>query len=101
MDKVVASVLPYAVAVALSPMPIAALILMLLSNRAKVNSIMFLIGWIAGLFLLGVVLVLLAIKEWHQRPKKGEEAPLPKWMGAIETFSPFKAFGIGLLLATI
>ena len=131
MDKVVAEVLPYAVAVALSPMPIAALILMLLSNRARVNSVMFLVGWMLGLFLLviavssfltnqtsaaqaagisprqviggvlGVLLVLLAIRQWRQRPKHGQAVSMPKWMAAVVTFSPFKAFAVGLLLATV
>lgn len=132
MDRITAEFLPYAIAVALSPMPIAALILMLLSKRAKINSVMFAIGWILGLaglvlivtFLvgesahtvsadsglnlktlidgvLGVVLVGFAIKQWKNRSKPGKTPKMPKWMSAVETFSPTKALGIGFLLATI
>ncbi len=130
MEKTIAEILPYAVAVALSPMPIAALILMLLSNRARVNSVMFLTGWLAGLFILvfavssiisiqtqtdgsgfptrkiiqgilGLVLVVFAVKQWRLRPHGGQEAKMPGWMAAVETFSPVKAFGVGLLLATV
>jgi threonine/homoserine/homoserine lactone efflux protein len=131
MDKVIAEVLPYGIAVALSPMPVAALILMLLSKRARVNSVMFLVGWTLGLFLLvitvsyfltnrvstaessgisprhvidgalGVFLILFAIKQWVHRPKKGQVAKVPKWMAAVVTFSPAKAFGVGFLLATV
>jgi len=39
MDKHIADILPYATAVALSPMPVAALVLMLLSKKAKINSV--------------------------------------------------------------
>lgn len=132
MQESIAQILPYGVAVALSPMPIAALLLMLLSNRAKINSVAFTIGWIAGLAILvwvvsslvglsagetkqatgfsmralidgilGVILILLSIKQWKNRPKNGKTPATPGWMKTIETFSPAKAFGIGFLLATV
>lgn len=130
MANILAEVLPYAVAVALSPMPIAALILMLLTRRARVNSVMFLAGWLLGLLVLvffvstlisaqsstasvafpvrkiiqgflGFVLILFALKQWRERPRRGEEAKMPKWMAAVESFSPQKALGAGLLLATV
>ncbi len=132
MDKLTAEILPYAIAVALSPMPIAALLLMLLSKRARINSVMFTVGWIAGLavlvlavtflvgesahtvrhdtgfdpktiidFVLGIVLLLFALKEWKSRSKAGKIPHMPKWMRAIESFSPIKALMIGFLLATL
>lgn len=132
MDRMTAELLPYAVAVALSPMPIAALLLMLLSKRAKINSVLFAIGWIMGLaglvlvvtFLvgksahtvsydtgfnlkalidgvLGVVLLGFALKQWKNRAKPGKTPKMPKWMSAVESFSPIKALAIGFLLATL
>lgn len=131
MEQSIASILPLSFAVALSPMPIAALLLMLLSNRAKINSVMFALGWIVGLAVLvyavsflvsssttsaassgfslkqiidialGVLLVFFAIKQWKGRPKKGQAAKIPKWMNAVVSFSPVKAFAVGFLLATI
>lgn len=132
MDPHVAAIIPYATAVALSPMPVAALILMLLSKKAKANSVAFTIGWIVGLaalvffvkylvaifagdvhrttgfsvevlihYVLGIILILFAIKEWKMRPKKGQTPKMPKWMGAIATFTPVKALIIGFLLATL
>lgn len=120
---------PYAVAVALSPMPIAALLLILLSKRAYANSISFMIGWLLGiLFLvvvamqfalssdstssshiikniingvLGMVLIIFAIKQFKNRPQRGESAQMPKWMQAIENFSPLKALVIGAGLALL
>jgi threonine/homoserine/homoserine lactone efflux protein len=49
MGDVIGQLLPTAVGVMLSPLPIVGVILMLLSNKAKVNGPMFLIGWLAGL----------------------------------------------------
>lgn len=128
MEKPIADILPYAVAVAFSPMPIAALLLMLLSNRARINSIAFSIGWIIGLAVLifavsflitgvsgnahtevkklidavlGMFLLLLSLKELKLRTKPGTTPQMPKWMSAIETFTPVKALVIGLALSTI
>ncbi len=131
MEHSIANILPLSIAVALSPMPIAALLLMLLSNKAKINSIMFTLGWIVGLAVLvyavsflvsssttpasasgfslkqiidialGVLLVFFAIKQWKSRPKKGQSAKMPKWMSTVVSFSPIKAFAIGFLLATV
>lgn len=131
MVQIIAQILTPAVAVALSPMPIAALLLILLSNRARSNSLGFLFGWIAGLWIvvflsiflttisadatggsrnslknvidgiLGVILIWIAIKSFLGRPKKGEIAKMPAWMETIENFSPVKSFAIGLLLSTI
>lgn len=122
-------VAPYAVAVALSPMPIAALLLMLLSKRAKSNSVSFMLGWLLGILLLvvvamqtalssestggahtirniingvlGIVLILFAVKQFKHRPKHGQHPEVPKWMSAIENFSPIKSFGIGAALAIL
>lgn len=49
MGEVIGQLLPTAVGVALSPLPIVGVILMLLSTKAKVNGPVFLIGWLAGL----------------------------------------------------
>lgn len=129
MSELVASIMPHAVAVALSPLPIAALILILLSNKAKINSLSFLLGWAVALILnvgivalifnqplpandkstaaslisggLGLFLIFLALKQWHQRPKPGEAPKVPKWMNLIENFSPIQSFGLALMLVTV
>lgn len=129
MNGLIASTLPHAVAVALSPIPIAALVLLLLSNKAKINSSFFTLGWIAGLiinvgifaflvsqpgaqtdkhtirvavdWMLGLFLLYFAFNEFKKRPKEGETPAMPKWMSAVENLSPVKAFGIALLLVTV
>jgi threonine/homoserine/homoserine lactone efflux protein len=116
--------LPLAVGVALSPVPIIAVILMLVTPQARVNGPAFVLGWLIGLALvgaivlliagpsnandngepatwvdvlklvLGVLLVLVALKQWRSRPH-GQ----PKWMGAIDRFTPPKALGAGAALS--
>lgn len=132
MEKHIADILPYATAVALSPMPVAALILMLLSKRARINSVAFTVGWIVGLaalvflalyviglsdqevrhatgysvktlidIVLGILLLFLAAMQFKKRRKKGQTLKVPKWMNAVEKFSPGKALMFGFLLATL
>jgi threonine/homoserine/homoserine lactone efflux protein len=118
-----------AVGVALSPIPIIAVILMLVTPRARANGPAFVVGWLIGLavvgtivlliaspsdandngepatwvdvlkLVLGALLVLIALKQWRGRPHEDQDAPAPKWMGAIERFTPAKSLGAGVVLA--
>jgi threonine/homoserine/homoserine lactone efflux protein len=127
----IGQLLPVAVGVAISPIPIIAAVLMLLSPKARVTSVGFLIGWIVGIIVavtvftllsgalpssdsdsskpvqgtiqivLGVLLFLVAAKQWRGRPKEGEEPTLPKWMQAIDKVTFVSALGIGFLLSAI
>jgi threonine/homoserine/homoserine lactone efflux protein len=112
-------------------MPIVAVVLMLVTPRAHSNGPAFLLGWIAGIALagaivlaiagpsnaseqgepaawvdwlklvLGLLLVLVAVRQWRTRPHAGEEAPTPKWMGALDNFTPPKAAGTAVLLGSV
>jgi hypothetical protein len=129
VSEAVSAILPQAVGAAVSPIPIIAVILMLFTPRARVNAPVFTLGWILGLLvvaaiaylvgdsqdvatdedasnwgfalkaILGVLLLLLAVRQWHSRPKAGESPAPPKWMAGIDQFTPVKAFGLGALLA--
>ena len=130
MSEVIGEILPLAVGIAISPIPIIAAILMLLSPRAKRTSVGFLIGWLAGIvvavvlftlltsvipqdnagpspvagvikIILGALLLLLAIKQWRTRPAEGEQASMPKWMSAIDSMTAGKALGLGFLLSAV
>lgn len=120
-------ILPYAVGVAVSPVPIIAVILMLLAPQAGGASRGFLLGWVAGIvlassicvilantigltpagaasggvswikLLLGVVLLVLAVKKWRTR----DDAEMPAWMKAIDKVTPAKAAVLGLLLSAV
>jgi hypothetical protein len=129
MGAAIGQILPLAVGVALSPVPIIAVALMLMSQRARLNGPLFVIGWLIGLAVIGVVvlavagpgdassqgkpatwvsvlklvlgllLLLVAVRQWHGRPRPGQEVEAPKWMGSVERFSPGKALGAGAVLS--
>lgn len=131
MGSVIGDTLPLALGVAISPIPIIAAILMLLSPKARVTSVGFLLGWVIGIvaavtvftlvssvlpdedpdasrpirgvvqLILGLLLFLLAFGQWRKRPKAGEAAALPKWMQAIDTVTFPVAFGLGFLLSAV
>lgn len=131
MGAVVGELLPLALGVAISPMSIIAVILMLLAPRAGGTSLGFLLGWLAGILVatglcvwlasatglgeggqpkassswiklvLGLLLIVLAAREWRSRPGPGRQAELPKWMATIDSFTPGKAAGLGLALAAV
>lgn len=59
MGAAIGDILPLAVGVALSPMPVVAVILMLFSPRAAVNGPAFLAGWVVGIaVVVGLVLLI-------------------------------------------
>jgi len=131
MGSVIGDILPLAVGIAISPIPIIAAILMLLSPKAKGTSVGFLIGWVLGIvvavvlftllasvlpesdadaskpiagiikLVLGALLLLLAVKQWRGRPKPGEDPELPKWMSAIDGMTAGKGLGLGFLLSAV
>ena len=131
MGSVIGEVLPLAVGIAISPIPIIAAILMLLSPKAKATSVGFLLGWLAGILvavglftllssvlpqqdssgsspvsgaikiILGALLLFLAVRQWRARPSEGESAAMPKWMSAIDSMTAIKGLGLGFLLSAV
>src|SRR5262245_14129053 len=123
MGQAIGDSLPSAVGVAISPLPIVAVVLMLVTARGRANGPAFVAGWWIGLgivgaivlavaggvdatdssgpatwvdvllLLLGLALVLLSLKQWRGRPHGGEEPPTPRWMGALDGFTPVQAAG--------
>jgi hypothetical protein len=127
MGQAIGQILGFATGVAISPVPVIALILMLFSKSAASNSLAFLGGWLAGLtsvsiivlaiglegssgdadgggwvkILIGVLFLALAVKQWRSRPHEGEEPHMPAWMATIDDFTVAKAFGMAVLLSAI
>ena len=60
MGEAVGQVLSFGVGVALSPVPIIAVVLMLATPRGRVNGPVFLAGWVVGLAFVGAVVLLAA-----------------------------------------
>lgn len=131
MGEAIGQVLPLAIGVSLSPFPIIGVVLMLGTPRARVNGPAFLVGWVAGMALVGTVVLLLsggvgasddgqpstavsvakiaigalllgvAVKQWRARPRAGEAAAMPSWMQSVDHFRALRAAGLGFLLAAV
>jgi threonine/homoserine/homoserine lactone efflux protein len=50
---------------------------------------------------LGVLLLLVAARNWRKRPAPGAEAPMPGWMATIDGFTPPKALGVAVVLSAV
>jgi threonine/homoserine/homoserine lactone efflux protein len=131
MGSAIGDTLPLAVGIAISPIPIIAAVLMLLSPRARTTSVGFLLGWLLGIvvavvvftllsaiipasdpdatkpvvgiveIVLGVLLLLLALRQWRGRPRNGATASLPAWMNAIDSMTSVRALLLGFILSAV
>jgi threonine/homoserine/homoserine lactone efflux protein len=131
MAEAIGQVLALGVGVALSPVPIIAVVLMLGSPRARANGPAFVLGWVLGLAVagtvillvssgasasdegdpagwvgvlkiaLGVLLLVVAARTWQVRPRGDREAELPKWMQTIDEFTAGRSIGFGALLSGV
>jgi len=127
VSDAIGNLLPSALAVALSPIPIIAIVLVLGAPNARRAGPAFAVGWVAGLLAVSVVVVLLvgsgadpdgddpgvdwlkiaigilfllmAAKQWTKRPKEGEEPEMPAWMATIDTATPPRAALLGAALS--
>jgi hypothetical protein len=52
--------LPMAIGIALSPLPVASVIILLMTPQARTNAPAFLLGWTAGILAVGFVVFLMA-----------------------------------------
>lgn len=56
--------------------------------------------WVSILKLvLGVLLLIVALRQWRRRPSESSEVAVPKWMGAIDRFTAGKALAVGAVLS--
>jgi predicted transporter len=114
MGDAIGQMLPTAVGVAISPLPIVAVVLMLVTPRGRVNGIAFVLGWMLGLAVVGAIVLsvasgagasdegepatwvsvlklvlgllglLIGVRQYRGRPH-GDAAPEPpKWMRALD-----------------
>lgn len=129
MGAAIGEMLPLAIGIAISPLPIIAIILILTTPKARTNGLAFLGGWVLGLavvavavliitdaaetatsndtsrivsvikIVLGLLLLFLAWRKFQKRPRPGEETPMPQWMAALDRFTPARSVAVGALLA--
>ncbi|GLZ49740.1 hypothetical protein Acsp06_59250 [Actinomycetospora sp. NBRC 106375] len=60
MGVAIGAILPLGLGVALSPIPIIAVVLMLATARGRINGPAFIVGWVAGLSVVGVIVLVIA-----------------------------------------
>jgi hypothetical protein len=131
MGTVIGELLPLAVAIAISVTTIITTVFMLLSPKAKSRTVGLLVGCLVGVggavavftlladqlpkqssggsspaaavikMVIGILLVVLALREWRERPGSGDRAELPKWMAGVDSMTPFRALVLGLLLSAV
>ncbi|MFI2284417.1 GAP family protein [Nocardia beijingensis] len=127
MGAVLGDLFPLAVGVAISPIPILAAILMILSAHAGSAARGFALGWVAGIatataivvllagplggagdrqpsaagawvrIVLGVLLLGLAVAQWNSRA----DTAVPGWMRAIDQLTIVKATALGAALSAV
>ena len=131
MRDAIGDMLPAAVVAAISPLPIVAVVLMLVTPRGRVNGTAFVLGWVLGYAVIGAVVLgvasgasasddgtpatwvsvlklvlgllalLLGVRQFRGRPRGDAKAPTPHWMQDLDTFKPPKAIGTGVLLSAV
>ena len=131
MGSAIGQLLPIAIGIAISPLPIVAVVLMLATPRGRVNGPAFVLAWIVGLavvtgivvalagddatsdsgapadwvnwlkLILGLGLIGVGAKQWKSRPHGDEIGELPKWMKALDDFEWPKALGAGVVLSAL
>jgi hypothetical protein len=127
LPEVIGGLFPTAFGVALSPVPIIAIVLMLGSPRASSQGPAFALGWIAALAVasilfatlvgsatphdgpsrlvaivesvLGVLFLGLAANQWRSRPGPGQGPTAPAWMASVGSLSMPRTAAIGAALA--
>jgi hypothetical protein len=114
------------VATAASPLPLVVLLVVLLTPRAVPNGVAFTCGWASALLLVGaatvalvgtgagldergravsslealvgLLLLLLAVRQWSRRPRAGAEATVPRWLLVADRSTPRRAYAMGAVL---
>jgi threonine/homoserine/homoserine lactone efflux protein len=119
--------LPIAVGLLAASLPVAVIMLMLVTSGTRGAVTAFLSGWIAGIavvaaltvlvvdttlprddpapwvgvlrVVLGGTLLLLGVKQWRSRSREGSQPA--RWMTAVDTMTPPKALAVAFLLVTV
>lgn len=116
------ALLSLALTVAISPLPIIAVVLILATPRGRVNGPAMVGGWVATLAAIGglavgaddllagdggaalgawlsigfgALLLVGAARQWRGRPRGDGEPPLPAWMARLDRLSAAGAAGVG------
>ncbi len=50
---------------------------------------------------IGVLFLLMALRQWRGRPRAGDVAATPQWMSLVDTFGAGRSLGLGALLSGV
>jgi threonine/homoserine/homoserine lactone efflux protein len=125
----IGEMLPFAVGIAASPVPVIVVVLMLLGARPRATSLGFALGWLVGLscafgiivalvellpkpsgdepslwvgplqLALGLLLLCLAATQWNKRHCSKDEPHLPPWMSRISEMGFARSLRFGITVA--
>ena len=128
MESITAQLIPLATGVVISPIPLVAIIAILLSTRAKANAFAYTASIVLAATAITAATALsttgveskssgsahtvqtvfavvftvgflaLAYSSWRGRPKDDAEPAMPSWLAQIDSMQPAKAAVLGLLL---
>jgi threonine/homoserine/homoserine lactone efflux protein len=127
--ELVAELVPQAIGVAASPLPLIAVLLMVLSPDGRGRSTAFAAGRVLGVLtavlavaavsefvtqasggtragavirlVLGAALIVLAVTKLRSRPKGAAEPKTPGWMQALDSMPPAKALKTGFMVTVV
>jgi threonine/homoserine/homoserine lactone efflux protein len=124
----IGGMLPAAIAVALSPIPIVAVVMVLATPKARTAGPAFAVGWVVGLTAvsavvvalahgssdpdsatatgvnwltvgIGVLFLSMARRQWRKRPRAGQAGEVPKWMATLDEVTAAKGLVLGVALS--
>ena len=131
MKAVIGEILPLALVVTISPLNIIPAILLLFTGRPLTNALTFLAGFTVGVaavvagfvavagavdlspdsghaswagavkLILGIYLLVAAVRKFRGRPKAGEEGSMPPWMSGMAGYSQGQALAAGAVLGAV
>jgi hypothetical protein len=118
-----------ALGIALSPVPATAVIIILMSSRARTNAPAFLLGWTGGILMVGIItfivpgidtvrgeptvfsgwlmivmgaaLLFLSVRQWALRPPPNETVTVPRFLARLERTSMARSIITGLMLSSV
>jgi len=121
--------LPMSAGIALSPLPVAIVIMMLMSSGARTNAPAFLLGWVIGILAVGLAvflapgietargdptavsgilrivmgsaLLLLSVHQWRQRPESAQPREIPKILSHLDNIGPTQSLIAGFFLSGV
>lgn len=128
LANAIGELLPLTMAIALTPPPIVAIVLIVGGPRGRAAGPAFMLGWLLALTLLtsvamflfdklgesgqgnapivywlqvvvGLLLLWAALRQWQKRPRDDAEPAIPKWASSLSNVAPMRAIILGVAVS--